>query len=211
MWLKCRIFVTFICIYNVFVYQQHCIIHDTGIFRQTNFHTVWYVHVYFVSEYFVFVLTAMNACTDTIDGNLDNYTNTNKNEHLLLTHWCRVTQLCVGKLTIIGSENGLSPGRRQAIIWINARILLIGTLWTNFSEILIEIPIFPFKKMQLKMSTGKWRPFCLGLNVLTGNPFWQISSHQPTDGSKTIKWKNEIESYQKLSGILIIRPGYGSL
>ena len=34
----------------------------------------------------------------------------------LLTHWGRVTHICVSKLTIIGSYNGLSPGRRQAII-----------------------------------------------------------------------------------------------
>ena len=34
----------------------------------------------------------------------------------------RVTQLCVSKLTIIGSDNGLSPGRRQAIIWTSAGI-----------------------------------------------------------------------------------------
>ena len=38
--------------------------------------------------------------------------------------------------TIIGSNNGLSPGRRQAIIWTNAGILLIRTLGANFSEIL---------------------------------------------------------------------------
>ena len=43
-----------------------------------------------------------------------------------LTHWGRVTHICVSKLTIIGSDNGLSPGRRQAIIWTNAGILLIG-------------------------------------------------------------------------------------
>ena len=42
-----------------------------------------------------------------------------------LTHWGRVTHICVGKPTIIGSDNGLSPGRRQAIIWTNAGILLI--------------------------------------------------------------------------------------
>ena len=56
----------------------------------------------------------------------------------LLTHWGRVTHICVNKLTIIGSDNGLSPGRRQAIIWTNAGILLIGPLGTN-NEILIEI------------------------------------------------------------------------
>ena len=74
--------------------------------------------------------------------------------------------ICVGKLTIIGSDNGLSPGRRQAIIWTNAGILLIGPLGTNFNEIFIEIHTFSFKKIHLKMSSGKWRPFCLGLNVL---------------------------------------------
>ena len=57
----------------------------------------------------------------------------------LLTHWGRVTHISVGKLTIIGSDNGLSPGRRQAIIWTNAGILLIEPLATKFSEILIEI------------------------------------------------------------------------
>ena len=56
-----------------------------------------------------------------------------------LTHWGRVTHICIVKLTIIGSDNGLSPGRRQAIIWTNAGILLIRPLGTNFSEILIGI------------------------------------------------------------------------
>ena len=87
-----------------------------------------------------------------------------------LTHWGRVTHICVGKLTIIGSDNGLSPDRRQAIIWTNAGILLIEPLGTNFSEILIEIHIFSSKKMHLKMSSGKWRPFCLSLNVLNVLP-----------------------------------------
>ena len=50
-----------------------------------------------------------------------------------------MTHICVSKLNIIGSDNGLSPGRRQAIIWTNAGILLIGPLGTNFSEILSEI------------------------------------------------------------------------
>ena len=83
-----------------------------------------------------------------------------------LTHWGQVTHIRVGKLTIIGSDNGLSPGRRQAIIRTNAGILLIGTLGTNISEILSEIHTFSFKKMHLKMSSGRWRTFCLGLNVL---------------------------------------------
>ena len=83
-----------------------------------------------------------------------------------LTHWGRVTHICVGKLTIIGSDNGLLPGRCQAIIWINAGILLIEPLGTNLSEILIGIQIFSFKKMHLKRLSAKWHPFCLGLNML---------------------------------------------
>ena len=78
-----------------------------------------------------------------------------------LTHWGQVTHICVSKQTIIGSDNGLSPGRRQAIFWTNAGILLIGTLGTNFSEILIGIQIFSFKKIE--MLSAKLRPFCLGL------------------------------------------------
>ena len=113
----------------------------------------------------------------------------------LLTHWGWMTHICVIKVTIIGSNNGLSPGRCQAFIWTNAEILLIGPLGTNFSEILLEIYTFSFKKMHLKMSSGtnfseilfeiytfsfkkmhlkmssgKWRPSCLGLNVLSHDP-----------------------------------------
>ena len=101
-------------------------------------------------------LTAFNVFTATRAPFTDMY----------LTHWGRATHICVSKLTNIGSDNGLSPGRRQAIIWTNAEIFLIRTLGTNFSEILSEIHEFSFKTMHLKMSSGKWRPSCLGLNVL---------------------------------------------
>ena len=77
-----------------------------------------------------------------------------------------MTRICVSKVTIIGSDNGLSPDRREAIIWTNAGFLLIGPLGTNVSEILIEILTFSFKKMRLKVSSAKWRLFCLGLNEL---------------------------------------------
>ena len=65
----------------------------------------------------------------------------------ILTHWGRVKQICVGNVTIIGSDNGLSPGRRQAIPYTNVGISLIGPLATNFSEMLIEIHTFTFKKL----------------------------------------------------------------
>ena len=71
-------------------------------------------------------------------------------KHIWITHWGRVTHICVGNLTIIGPDNGLSPGRRQVIIWTSAGILLIGPCRTNFSEILIGIHTFSFKKIHLK-------------------------------------------------------------
>ena len=67
-----------------------------------------------------------------------------------LTHWGRVTPIYVSKLTMIRSDNG----RRQAIIWTNARILLIWNLGTNFSEILREIHKSSLKKIHLKMSSA---------------------------------------------------------
>ena len=40
-----------------------------------------------------------------------------------IIHWGRLTHICVGYLIIIGSDNGLAPGQRQAIIWTNAGVL----------------------------------------------------------------------------------------
>ena len=78
----------------------------------------------------------------------------------------RLNSLRPSKLTIIGSYNGLSPGRRQAIIWTSDGILLNGPVGTNFYEILVEICVFSVTKTNLKMSSGNWRQFRLGLNVL---------------------------------------------
>ena len=85
-------------------------------------------------------------------------------KHLLIEADGRI--YASGKLTIIGSDNGLSPTRRQAIIWTNAGILLIGPSGTNFSEIFIGIQTFSVKKMHLKMSYARSCSFCLGLNML---------------------------------------------
>ena len=97
-----------------------------------------------------------------------------------LTQGCRETHICVSKLTIIGSDNGLSPGRRKAIIWTHAGLLLIVPLGTNFSELLIKIYTFSFKKMHLKMSSGKWQPFCLGL-MCSVNTIYTIQADVPLD------------------------------
>ena len=59
-----------------------------------------------------------------------------------------------------GSWTSLSPGRRQIIIGTNAGILMIGPIGTTFSEILIAINIFSFKKMHLKLLSAihYWTP-----------------------------------------------------
>ena len=75
--------------------------------------------------------------------------------------------MCVCKLTLIGSDYGLSPGRHQAFNQTNAVIMLIEAFRTNLNEILVEIYTFSFKKMHWKMSSVKRRPFCFGLNALT--------------------------------------------
>ena len=72
-----------------------------------------------------------------------------------LTQWGRLTHICISKIAIIGSDNGLSPGQQQAIIKTNAWLLSIIASGTNFSEILIKIRTFSFKKMHLKMLSAK--------------------------------------------------------
>ena len=88
-------------------------------------------------------------------------------EAALLTHWGRVTHICVDKLSLVQIMACLLDGAKPLSERTNAGILLIGPLGINFSEIVIEIYIFSFKKMHLKMSYGKWRPFCLSHNELT--------------------------------------------
>ena len=81
-----------------------------------------------------------------------------------LTHWGWVTHICVSKLTIIGSDNGLSPGRHQAIIWTNAGILLIGPLGTNFNRnSYIFIQENPFETVVWKMAAILSRPQCVNM------------------------------------------------
>ena len=80
-----------------------------------------------------------------------------------LTHWGRVTHICVGKLTIIAAA------RRQAIIWTNAGILLIWPLGTNFSEILIGIQNIFVQENALENVVCQMASICLSLNVLNND------------------------------------------
>ena len=80
-----------------------------------------------------------------------------------LIHWGRATHIRVMKLIIIGSDNGLSPSRRQSIIWTSAGILLIGHWGTNFNEI--------FTIIQQFWSTH-W-----GRVTHTGKKYWSIFTY----------------------------------
>ena len=63
-------------------------------------------------------------------------------KRLIWTKWTPMSSVLKKADKLNLSLSLLSPGRRQAIIWINVLILLIGPLGTNFSEILIEILVF---------------------------------------------------------------------
>ena len=95
--------------------------------------------------------------------------------------WARLVHIYVSNLTIISSDNGLLPGRCQAIIGTNTGIWLIGPLEINTNEILIEINSFSFKKMHLKISSAKRRVFLLDPNVLRANmiPEWHKAQQNP--------------------------------
>ena len=88
-------------------------------------------------------------------------------QQLLSGEQSQLTSKWLSNLTIIGSDNGLSPERRQAITWTNAGLLSMGLLRTYFCEIWIGILSFSFKKMQLKMLSAKMWPFCAGRDELT--------------------------------------------
>ena len=88
---------------------------------------------------------------------------------ILLAHWCQVTHICGSKIIIIGSDNGLSPGRRLAIIWTNAGILLTGPSGTNFSDNLSKIHTFSFKidTFENVVQSDLWISYCIWSSQLT--------------------------------------------
>ena len=75
----------------------------------------------------------------------------------------RSDDICLSKLTIIGSDNGLSPARRQAIIWTNAGILLTESIGTKFNVVdsYIFIQENPVKDIAWEMSAILSRPQCV--------------------------------------------------
>ena len=78
--------------------------------------------------------------------------------------------ICLSKLNIIGSDNGLSPGQRQAIIWTNARILSIRPLATNFNEFLNGIQENVLENVVCEMASILSRPQCVKSFLFSPSP-----------------------------------------
>ena len=123
-----------------------------------------------------------------------------------LTHWGRVTHIYVSKLTIIGSDKGLSPGWRQSIIWIKAGILIIRTLKNKLQRnSCIFIQEIAFENVVCEMAS-----ICFGLNVLnfpkqlsTVASLGDNDSLGRDDGSIVWGWLRGLY-YTKLSRIYLV-------
>ena len=75
-----------------------------------------------------------------------------------LTHWCRWRIYASLNWVTLGSDNGLSPIRRHAIIWTNDGMSLIGPLGTHFKETLIKIHTFTDQCIPPSQSHGSRQP-----------------------------------------------------
>ena len=91
----------------------------------------------------------------------------------------------------------------KAIIWTNAALLSIGPLGTNFSQIVFEIQTFSFKKMILKMLSGKFRPFCLGLSVLKGSHCPEINAFVTIVAKRPVKFRQSLNNFNTKICILL--------
>ena len=107
-----------------------------------------------------------------------------------LTHWGRATHICVSKLTVVGSDNGLSPGWRQAIIWINDGILLIrplGLQWNLKQNWHIFIQENAFENIVCEIAAILSRSQCVK-RILTQRRSYVLSSV-----ALTTSWQHEVQ------------------
>ena len=132
-----------------------------------------HIQIHVFNQYFWihFHRSRANVLTKIPNSHMKHPRNPHASKPNTLTHWDRVTHTCVGTQTIIGSNNGFSPGPRQAIMWTNAGILLIRNLKTNLNEIWSENKTFSSNKLLLIVLSAKWSQICIDLNVLI-IPIW---------------------------------------
>ena len=120
----------------------------------------------------------------------------------VITHWGRVMHTCVSKIIIIGSNNGLSLGRRHAIISTNDGILLTDPLEIYYSEIVMVVNTFSFSKMHFKISSSKLRlffcrPQCVAWIILKKHntfQFHRIPPHWDGTGTWNISSRGQRQS-----------------
>ena len=96
-------------------------------------------------------LKPISTISDIHDDGLSDY---------LISPWRR-KYASVNRISI-GSDNGLSQIRRQAIIWTDAGLSSIGPLGTKFSENLIKIQFFHLQKCIRKNSLRNGGHFVQG-------------------------------------------------
>ena len=106
----------------------------------------------------------------------------------------------------IGSDNGLSAIRRQAIIWTNTELWLIVPLGSNVSEILTKIQNFSFPKIHQKISSAKRRPFCQGGRWVNASARRNLGTH--STNSLWAEDGNLEEIPSALIWILMTRSGH---
>ena len=87
---------------------------------------------------------------------------------ILLTHWGRVRHICVSKITIIGSDNGLSPPSHYLNqCWDIVNLTLKNKLqWNIHWHSYISIQENAFENVVCEMSAILSRPQCV--NTLVG-------------------------------------------
>ena len=139
---------------------------NTSIWKAQIFKKYEKVKVWKFSHLKKSATTFAQGCTDedrhsycSSDEDRHSYCSTDEDKHAM-----SMSYNVNGMNPIIVSNNGLSPGRHQTIIWINSGPLLIGPLHT-FQWKLKKNTIF-IQKTNLKLSSTKYRSFCASLNAL---------------------------------------------
>ena len=125
----------------------------------------------------------------------------------LISAWCRINASV--NWVSIGSRNGLSPVRRQAITRTNTDLLSIRHLGTTFSDIWIEIKkTVTFTKIHLKLSSAKWLPFCSGgwVNMGYRLMFCRIKVPGPP-GDHSGNPLALVREWMQVSGFNLLTPG----
>ena len=105
--------------------------------------------------------------------------------------------ICISKLTIISSDNALSPGQAPSH-YLNQCWNVVS--WTLRNKLQWNLQRFSFKKMHLKIS-AKWCPFCRSFiaHIFAGNLTIIGSGNDLSPGQRqAITWTD--------AGILLIGP-----